>query len=126
MVPVNGAGMSGGSSSDRMEMGMTNSGGMMASPGPDSMPGSLEGKELPNMDRMVDAGLTPRDEMGLDDGMFDLDIRKNETATDPMNMDDMGMNMEMDMGLDTEMSGKPFGEMDLTGDEDDDGEMEIY
>jgi hypothetical protein len=110
MVPVSGAGgMSGGGMSDdgRMEMGMNGAGGMMPDPTGDSDPAF-------NQKRMMDAGITPKDEMSMDDGMFDMDMQEGERPEDPMNMGKMGMDQTL------------FGEIEMTGDEDDDGEMEIY
>jgi hypothetical protein len=123
MVPVSGAGgMAGGdmssmsddmsSDTGRMEMGMNGAGGMMPDP-TDSDPAF-------NQQRMMDAGITPADEMSMDDGMFDMDMQEGERPEDPLNMGKMGMDQAM-FGERT-----PLGERELTGDEDDDGEMEIY
>jgi hypothetical protein len=120
MVPVSGTRDmgSGGSSMDRMEMGMNGNGGMMPGPSPsaESMPGDLDGDNMLNMDRMVDAGIEPEDEMSLDDGMFDMKMGDDESPNDPMGLSGMGMEQEL-------MSG---GSGEVIGDEDDDDEMEIY
>jgi|APHM01.1.fsa_nt_gi hypothetical protein len=65
-------------------------------------------------DPMSDAGLEPADDMALNDGMFDLEMEPGEDERDPMNMAEMGMDQQL------------FGEIEMTGDEDDDGDMEIY
>jgi len=122
MVPVSGTRDmgSGGSSMDRMEMGMTGGGGMMpgpsSSPSAESMPGDLEGDDMLNMERMVDAGIEPEDEMSLDDGMFDMELGDDESPKDPMGLSGMGMEQELMRG----------GSGEVIGDEDDDDEMEIY
>jgi len=101
-----------------VEMGMTGGGGMMPGPSPsaESMPGDLEGDDMLNMERMVDAGIEPEDEMSLDDGMFDMELADDESPKDPMGLSGMGMEQELMRG----------GSGEVIGDEDDDDEMEIY